>query len=96
MARGRCTAVPARPTECLDVPRWTRDAGPPLVPPCAAACHAQRAAWRRAPGTSRGRRGRMVKDRRRRGPEGGRALVLERGGTRPHVRGRRTPWPPMI
>src|SRR5437867_230252 len=31
---------------CLDGTRVTRDALPPLVPPCAAAGHARRAAWR--------------------------------------------------
>jgi hypothetical protein len=46
MASVRCTDVPARPTECLEVPSVTLDALQQLGPPCAAAFQAPRAAWR--------------------------------------------------
>ena len=47
-ARGQCADGQSRPTECLACTRLTLDALPPLVPPCEAACHAPRAAGRRA------------------------------------------------
>jgi len=46
MASVRCSDVQARPTEFLDVTSVTLDAFQGLVPPCEAACHAQRASWR--------------------------------------------------
>ena len=45
MAYVRCIAVQARPTELLDVPSVTLDEFPRLVPPFAAALHAQMASW---------------------------------------------------
>jgi hypothetical protein len=45
MAHVRCIAVQARPTEFLDVTSVTLDEFPRLVPPVAAALHAQMASW---------------------------------------------------
>jgi hypothetical protein len=46
MAGLRCIDVQSRPTEFLEVPSLTRDEVQQLVPPCEAAVHAPRAAWR--------------------------------------------------
>src|SRR5262245_27914778 len=51
MATVPCTAGQARPPEVLACTRFTRDALPRLVPPCAAACQARMAAWRLAGAT---------------------------------------------
>src|SRR5256885_231396 len=89
----------------LDGTRVTRDALPPLVPPCAAAGHARRAAWRlgREPGPARrvaaaprapppwgpGRAGRGG------GPAGGAGRSGGRGGGERQgpPRGTRAAWP---
>ena len=52
MASVRCTDVQSRPTGFLDVTSLTLDEFPQLVPSCAAAFQAHRAAWR-CDGTSR-------------------------------------------
>ena len=46
MAGVRFVDGQARPTECLDSTRLTLDAFQRLVPPCEAAFHAHRHAWR--------------------------------------------------
>jgi hypothetical protein len=49
-----------------------------------------------APGNSRGKRCRLVKDRLRRWTAGVRDLVMELGWARHNLRVRLTPWQPMV